>query len=68
MVGNQEMKFDKKLLKYLPKNRDELLVCLLKHADDMGDFNSVALAYLIRELCPPDRTTKHVFREDNDDD
>ncbi len=49
-----------KLLKYAPKTRDELLGKLLTEVD-RGSSEALALAYLISELCPDDRTTKHVF-------
>ena len=44
-------------LKYLPKDKNELLEILLCR----GEADSLALAYLVNELCPDDRTTKHVF-------
>jgi len=33
---------------------------------DRGNIMALALAYLINELCPDDRTTKHVFRKVKD--
>ena len=51
-----------KLLKYAPKTRDELLGQLLREVD-RGSSEALAFAYLIHELCPEDRTTKHVFEE-----
>lgn len=52
-----------------PSNKAELLEVLYKRSCN-GDWNALALAYLIGELCPDDRTTKHVFRDrsrDKDD-
>jgi len=49
----------------LLKNRTELLEALKRRIDlqaPLGDdLLILALAYLIHELVPPDRTTKHVF-------
>ena len=45
---------------YVAKNREELLDRLLARAN-RGDDVPLALAYLINELVPPDRTTERVF-------
>lgn len=45
---------------YVAKNREELLDRLLARANQ-GDDVPLALAYLINEMVPPDRTTKRVF-------
>jgi len=43
-------------------NKSELLTALKKRAEEVqGDVIALALAYLINELCPDDRTTKHIF-------
>jgi len=47
-------------LKHLSKNKSELLRRLLQEAET-GSNIALASAYLINELCPDDRTTKHVF-------
>jgi len=49
-----------KIRKYVPKDRNELLERLLSRANQ-GDDVPLALAYLINELVPCDRTTKRVF-------
>ena len=50
----------------LPKDKAELLKNLERIAQiDPGSIEStkaVAFAYIINDLCPEDRTTKHVFR------
>ena len=43
-----------------PSNKKELLDVLYRRSCG-GDWNALALAYLVNELCPDDRTTKHVF-------
>ena len=50
-----------KKLKYTPKNTIELMESLLKGVEN-GNTGYLALAYLVNELCPDDRTSKHVFR------
>lgn len=45
---------------YVAKNRKELLDRLLARANQ-GDDVPLALAYLINEMVPSDRTTKRVF-------
>lgn len=44
-----------------PSNRQELLKKLIGKAKN-GDWNALALAYLINELVPEDRTTKRVIQ------
>ena len=56
----------------IPRNKRELLEALYEKAKDtaekgtlMHDGESIlmlALGYLINDICPDDRTTKHVFR------
>ena len=49
-----------KIREYTAKNRNELLERLLVRGN-MGDDVPLALAYLINELVPADRTTKRVL-------
>ena len=44
------------------KDKKELLEALKKRYRVSGDITVLALAYLVGDLCPDDRTTKHVFR------
>jgi len=48
-------------LRFLPKDKQALLSKLLDEAE-RGDCKALALAYLVNELCPDDRTTRDVFR------
>ena len=54
-----------KISKLIPKNKTELLNELLRRANH-GDTSSLALAYIVGDICPDDRTTKHVFRDRSD--
>lgn len=44
-----------------PKNKKELLEKLHEKACG-GDWNALALAYLVNSMVPDDRTTRRVFR------
>jgi len=50
----------------LPENKAELLKALQEIVKREGIHDekvfALALAYLIGDICPDDRTTKHVFR------
>ena len=51
------------------KNTKELMAALKKIHEDKSSLMehkvfALALAYLIGELCPADRATKHVFRKE----
>jgi len=45
----------------LLKNKKALLEVLHEKAK-AGDIVALALAYIINDICPEERTTKHVFR------
>jgi hypothetical protein len=61
-VQKERERIERKALKRLPKNKMELLEALKKEAI-IGKPEALALAYIVSELCPEDRTTKHVFRK-----
>jgi len=46
-----------------PANKKELMKELYKKAKK-GDWNALALAYLVNEVVPDDRTSKRVFRSE----
>ena len=45
------------------KNKKELLNALENKHRVSGDTTALALAYLVSDICPNDRTTRHVFRK-----
>lgn len=44
------------------ENKKELLEALKKRYRVSGDITVLALSYLVNDICPDDRTTKHVFK------
>lgn len=45
------------------KNKKELLEALEKEYRVSGDILALALAYIVNDICPDERTTQHVFRK-----